>query len=327
MNSASRERTDELPATPWGELPPRMRVLFIAGTARTAGWLAEAFAADMATAIELCEATGVAAGLAQLRDELFDAVLISHEGEGLDALALLDAVRAGSCDEQPIVVLGSQSSEEMTPLCYEAGADDYVCTLSTTTRTLIWKVARAVERHRLLAKNRRLENEHQHRLRIDQDEAIRLLGHQRGLLANVDRQRRESAEARGDLALEENDFSNCPNLPDSLVGHYRELLRAYVIMGSGNLSQELSRLADLLTSAAVTATQAMQLHLFVLEDVIRGLGSRSARHVTNRANLLVMELIVNLSEGYRDRFMRHERPPKQSSLLDLDLFEPASYGS
>lgn len=320
MGTASNEATHKLSDTPWGQLPATMKVLFIAGPARTGGWLAEAFAADTASEIELHEATGIADGLARLRDALFDAVMVSHEGPGLDALELLDAIRAGSCDDQPILALGTQSHEEMTPLCYEAGGDDYVCINTTTTRTLIWKVARAVERHRLIADNRQFRNGHQHRLQLDHDEAIRLLRQQRGLLANVDRQRQEAMQFE-DLSfdIERDDFSGCPNLPDSLIGHYREMLRAYVIMGSGNLSKEMNQLAQQLTSGSVTATQAMQLHLYVLEDMISGLGSRSARHVMNRAGLLGMEMVINLAEVYRDRFMRHERPPKQQLLPGFDL--------
>ena len=90
------------PATPWGHLPPRMRVLFITGHQRTGGWLAEAFAADSASDVTLEEATGIADGLSRLREELFDAVLVSHELGGLDALEVLDAIRAGSSDDQPI---------------------------------------------------------------------------------------------------------------------------------------------------------------------------------------------------------------------------------
>lgn len=320
MSSASNESTQKLSDTPWGQLPAAMKVLFIAGPTRTGGWLAEAFAADTASEIELHESKGVAAGLARLRDALFDAVMISHERPDLDALELLDAIRAGSCDDQPLVVLGTQSQEEMTPLCYEAGGDDYVCINTTTTRTLIWKVARAVERHRLIADNRQLRNGHQHRLQLDHDEAVRLLRQQRGLLANVDRQRQETMQLVDlDLATEPEDFSGCPNLSDSLIGHYREMLRTYVIMGSGSLSKEMNQLAQQLTSASVTATQAMQLHLYVLEEMICGLGSRSARHVMNRAGLLGMELVIHLAEVYRDRFMRREHAPKQQLLPGFDL--------
>jgi hypothetical protein len=33
--------------------------------------------------------------------------------------------------------------------------------------------------------------------------------------------------------------------------------------------------------------------------MIAGLGSRSARHVMNRADLLILEMMINLAEGYR----------------------------
>ncbi len=63
-----------------------MRVLYVTSYHRTGGWLAEAFAADSAVDVVLEEAVGVAAGMARLRDEIFDAVLISHEPGELDAL-------------------------------------------------------------------------------------------------------------------------------------------------------------------------------------------------------------------------------------------------
>ena len=60
-------------------MPARMKVLYVTTLHRTGGWLAEAFAADSATQVALEEAIGVTAGLARLRDEVFDAVLVSHE--------------------------------------------------------------------------------------------------------------------------------------------------------------------------------------------------------------------------------------------------------
>ena len=82
-------------ASTWQGLPPRMRVLYIATRQRTGGWLAEAFAADSASQVVLEEAVGTAAGLARLRDEVFDAVLVSHEPAELDALDLIEGYRAG----------------------------------------------------------------------------------------------------------------------------------------------------------------------------------------------------------------------------------------
>jgi CheY-like chemotaxis protein len=277
-----------------------MRVLFITGPDRTGGWLAEAFASDSASEVLLEEAIGVAAGLARLRDELFDAVLISHDGRSLDALEFLDAIRTGSSDEQPIIVLGQQSEQQMADLCFESGADAYLCVNSTTTRTLIWQVARATERYRLINENRRLEQDYRHRLRLEEGEADRLLSQQRSLIAGRTHEG-PPTDTAGDL-------------PESLVEHYRELLRAYVVMGAGNLKDELIALADLLVAAGMTACDAMTLHLHILEEMIGGLGSRSARHVMNRADLLILEMMFNLVEGYREHGRPHDAPARQQLL-------------
>ena len=317
MATVEKHAAKKLPATPWGHLPPRMRILFITGEQRTGGWLAEAFSSDSASDVELQETVGIADGLAMLRDELFDAVLVSHEADGLDALDVLDAIRAGSSDDQPIVVMGNRSEQEMCALTFESGGDAYVCVSTTTTRTLIWQVARAMERHALIAENRRLQQSQRQRLRREHDEAHRLLEQQRAMIVNL----RELCcdELLGMVA---NDSDSTPasstDLPPQLTCHYRELLRAYVIMGSGNLADEMDRLADLLAAATVTPQQAMLLHLQVLEEMIQGLGSRSARHVMNRADMLILEVMIHLTEQYRTRYLKRVHPPRQLPLPGFD---------
>jgi DNA-binding response OmpR family regulator len=297
-----------------------MRVLYITTYHRTGGWLAEAFSADSAVEVVLEEALGVAAGVARLRDEVFDAVLISHEPGELDALDLIEGLRAGG-SEEPIIVLGTQSEQELAPLCYEVRADAYVCVNTATTRSLIWIVARSIERHQLVRENRRLSQAEQHRLRLEHNEAERLLEEQRSLVRDLeslyDEQtaRREPVEeaitSAGETIARQTAPEDASPLPSMLVHHYRELLRAYVIMGTGNLAAEMSQLAELLASAGVSAPQTMQLHLQVLEDLVRGLGTRSARHVMTRADLLVLEVLIHLTEGYRERYFERRNPPQQ----------------
>ncbi len=308
MSATLLDRMSENQRTPatWRCLPARLRVLYITTHARTGGWLAEAFAADSASRVLLEEAAAGAAGLARLRDETFDAVLISHEPGELDALDLIEGYRAGGAGD-PIVVLGAQSEQEMAVLCYEVGADGYVCVHTTTTRNLIWVVARAIERHRLLRDNERLNLAEQTRLAREHDEAGHLLRQQRALLGEVERLRGEGLSSSG---LPDVDTF----LPAELIAHYRELLRTYVIMGSGNLACELKRLAELLISAGLTSAQVMQLHLHVLEELLHGLGERSTRHVITRADLLVMELMMHLAEGYRERYRQRAHPPLQRML-------------
>ncbi|MFH1918401.1 MAG: hypothetical protein ABIP48_00725 [Planctomycetota bacterium] len=326
-------------STAWPGVPPKMRVLYITDRQRTGGWLAEAFSNDSASEIELEEAAGSVAGLARLRDDAFDAVLVSHEPGELDALDLLEGYRAGGADE-PIVVLGTQSEQEMAALCCEVGADAYVCVNTTTTRNLIWIVARAVERCQLVRENRRLNQAERQRLLREHDEAERLLRQQRALIHDLELIRRRgkwsiarntpepgekktaSPAASSDASAQEREPLK---LPEELVRHYRELLRTYVIMGSGNLGSELGRLADLLATAGVSASQTMQLHVHVLEELIHGLGNRSTRHVMTRADLLVLEIMIHLAESYRVRYTERTDPPVQRMLPGFDRPSPVAF--
>jgi DNA-binding NarL/FixJ family response regulator len=280
-----------------------MRVLFIATHERTGGWLAEALESDSAVEIEIVEAPGTASGMAQLRDEVFDAVMVSHLPGELDALDLIEGYRAGGADE-PIIVLGTQSEQEMAALSFEVGADGYLCVHTTTTRNLIWTLARAVQRHQLLRENHRLSLAEQTRLQREHDEADKLLSQQRALIGDLE------ALRHGDPR----DKTAPLHLPDELVLHYRELLRTYVIMGSGNLGDELKRLAEMLVVVGMTAPQTMQLHLRAVEELVHGLGARSSRHVMTRADLLGLEVMVHLAEGYRRRYEEKINPPQQRIL-------------
>jgi hypothetical protein len=274
----------------------------------------------------------VTTALSQLRDEVFDAVLVSHEPGQLDALDLIEGLRAGG-NEEPMIILGDVPSSEMTALAYEVGADAYCCVGETTTRSLLWTFARAIERCQLVRENRRLVQIEQQRLAHEHQEAERLLTEQRALIAELEslRDGREAAGEKGRGGEISNDpfesprlplspsppLSDCRDLPERLVTHYRELLRAYVVMGAGNMVDELTALAALLADANISAQRAMQLHVRVLEELIGSLGNRSARHVMNRADLLVLEVMAHLADGYRRRYHDHCHPARQ---LDLPGF-------
>jgi DNA-binding response OmpR family regulator len=301
-----------LPDRPWGALPSYMRLLYVSTHHRRGAWLAEAFAADSAVQVKVEEAVGMTAGLARLRDEAFDAVLVSHEPGLLDALDLAEALRGGGSDDA-LILLGEQSEQELAPLTFEAGGDAYVCINTTTTRSLIWIVTRAIERHRLLRENRRLGQAEQQRLQSEHGETQRLLDEQRSLL-------RELESLAGPTLLDGEKVAppRPLDLPPALVAHYHELMRAYVIMGSGNLGDDMARIAELMADAEITAPETMQLHVCVLEAMVGGLGARSARHVMSRADLLVLEFMVHLSEVYRRRYFERRNPPRQLNLPGFD---------
>lgn len=312
-----------------GSLPNRMKVLYVATLQRTGGWLSHALGTDGATQILLEEVVGITAGLAKLRDEAFDAILISHEPGVLDALDVVEGLRAGGHDE-PIIVLGSQPPQELDALCYEVGASDYCCEAETTVRGLLWKFARAVEQNQLARENRRLRNAERLRLKQEHLEAQRLLEQQRLLITDLEKLERGEQPMAEDTAQGLDDClasaavtakTGPLGLPTDLVTHYHELLRTYVIMGVGNLSREMAELAEMLATFGVSAQLALQLHVSVLEELVRGLGVRSARHVMNRADLLVLEVIGHLADGYRRRYFERHNPPRQLLLPGFDAGE------
>jgi hypothetical protein len=69
----------------------------------------------------------------------------------------------------------------------------------------------------------------------------------------------------------------------------------------------------------------MQLHVHVLSELIHGLGSRSTRHVMTRADMLALEIIIHLAEGYRDRYCERANPPVQRMLPGFDQRTPAAF--
>ena len=317
-------------------LPSRLKVLFVASGPGAATWLAEAFAADGAQQIVVEEAIGATTGMARLRDDAFDAILVAHEADNLDALEFTAALRTSGRDE-PLIVLGDDPPATLDALCYEAGADDYCCLAETTVRGLLWKFARAIQRFTLARENRRLLQAERQRLQHEHHEAERLLEQQRALLDDLeelsegrrpptvsltlstDSSGDESGDADGGIDLLTYGASATDSrLSSDLVAHYRELLRAYVIMGAGNLAAELTALATLLVDTNVSARRAMQLHLQVLEELVQGLGNRSARHVMNRADLLALEVMSHLADGYRQRYDERRHPAQQRLLPGFD---------
>lgn len=298
-----------------------MRVILLTTRQRTGARLVEALAADSAARVELEEVVGWSAGLARLREEAFDAAIVSHDPDELDALDLLEGLRAGEAD-LPVIVLGTVDEADMQPLCFEVGADAYVCVSGCTVRSLLWALGRAIERRHLIREHRRLAQAERLRLEQEHQDVERLLAEQRALVGELEAMR------RGALAVEQHDdeppVDNEPPSaavfapPPRLVALYHELLRAYVIMGSGNLVGEIKELVAMLVAAGVSADQAMQLHLQVLEELIRGLGSRSTRHVMTRGDLMCLEVMIHLAEGYRRRWREASLPQKQRLLPGFD---------
>jgi hypothetical protein len=301
MHSNDSTITAGIQPCPWGKLPKSARVLYVTTSGEPAARLRDFLDADNSMAVELHEALGVTSGFAHLRNKSFDAVLVRHLPRELDALAFVEAHRASGAQDA-LLVLGDQPEQQFAPFAYEVGADAYLRIESTGPRQMIWVLARAIEWHRLVRENRRQAQYEQHRLRLEHGEAERLLAQQRGLVNGLEEL--TDNHSIGAAAAREPGGGTTMNagpldVPTALVGHYSDLMRAHVIMGSGNLARETAAVVDALQSLNLPAPRVMQLHLHALEATLRGLGSRSSRHVMARADLLVLEVMTQLAERYR----------------------------
>ncbi len=271
-------------------LPPSLTVLHVRNTIDPKGWLAAAFGSDGLCRVELEEAEGLPAGLEVLRRRAFDAVLVEEPDEGLPPNRLIEAIRAGAHPRLPILLLGEIPDGLRATQYLEAGADAYLVIRWTTARELLWHTARAVERGRLTEENQRLRQRDERQRSLEREEAMRLVAEQMELVAS-----RPPARVTTQIKAQ----------PAWLARELDQLLRAYVLMGHGHLTEELSTLQTRLRRAAVPLSTLLETYLGVLQHVLVDLGARSSRHVLNRGHLLLTQLFLITTTEFKDEPLHH----------------------
>lgn len=272
-----------------------------------------------------------AEALTLLRDESFDCILVADEladdssvrpGESADsshgtharaqcdALAFLHAVRASGCDD-PVVVMTAYVQDLRAAEFYRIDGELIVTPSLWESPLLVQAVKRAASHVELVRENHRLSLANRRRLVRERDEAEHLLRQQRQIIAELETiagsapsEVNAKSETDADTTTSNELGAGRTNragleLPGELNDYYHELLRTYVIMGSGNLGSEIARLAELIATLRLTPRETMEVHLERVESLVRGLGSRSARHVMARADLLALELMIHLGECYQ----------------------------
>lgn len=277
----------------WGQLPASLRVLFISNSCSFSSELINGLNASSLCEVEVETVDSILAGLGMLRDRTFDVVVMGVE-DGLtadrpdiDLGVELGSIRTSCSTVQPVIVLGTIPSQAIVVECFQSGADAYLDLTATTVTHLIWQLARSSERQKLLAENQRLNQHRVQQVVREADEA-------------TTRWKEQSAMAVIQTSCSEHGGSGDSREFDAnLMGYYREVLQTQIIMGSGNLSDEVSRLGGLLVDERMTADAVLRMHLAIVKDMIHELGNRSARHVMNRADALVIDLLRQVAEGYR----------------------------
>ncbi|MEX0716948.1 MAG: response regulator [Planctomycetaceae bacterium] len=267
--------------------------------------------------------------LAALRKESFDCVLIDA-GDSVRRMEepLLEALHTGG-QSAPVILLTSRADDRLLAEACENGCDVLPADHPWESRALVPMIRRAIARGELLRENHRLTVAQHRRLVHERDEAEHLLRQQREIIQELnglmhadeagvpaDGANPPAADPPEVEVSPPADAAGSSRLPAEFHGYYHELLRTYVMMGSGNLGAEIGRVAELLALAGLSPREALESHLARVESLVRGLGNRSTRHVMARADLLALELMIHLGECYQ-RQSRGPRPVEDSSFGGL----------
>jgi len=289
-------------------LPPCLRLLCIGAIEPSwAGLSLQLDARGAVPQLQWVSTPGEAA--AKLRESSFDCVLIHHSPDAttarIDGGSLLQALRASGCDD-PVVIVARQADDRLWITISDLDAELLVTPAGLESLALVPVIGRAIARVEMLRENHRLAVADRRRLSRERDEAEQLLNQQRQIILGLQIpsdlsgiSEEDAIPSTATLPVTATTGGQSLAIPDEINQYYRELLRTYVIMGSGNLGSEIARLAELLAMADLSPQQALQLHLERVEQLVRGLGNRSTRHVMARADLLVLELMMHLGDCYQ----------------------------
>jgi DNA-binding NarL/FixJ family response regulator len=278
-----------------GELPTRLRLLCVGSIEPS--WVGLTLQLDARGCVEpsFNWVSTANEALALLRDESFDCLLIRVSGPlevtEDDPLLLARGIRAGGCGD-PVVVVTRIAADETWREALQLGVDLLVSAKGWESTALVPAIQRAVERGQMLRDIDRLTAADRRRLVRERDEAEYLLQQQQQI-SNALTMQPPAAALDGEERL--------TRLPAEFDEYYQELVRTYVIMGSGSLMAEIARLAQLLAQAQLSPREVFDLHLARVGHLVRGLGNRSTRHVMARADLLALELMIQLGECYQRR--------------------------
>lgn len=254
-----------------------------------------------------------------LRNENFDCIVLEcvpcdddawQDEINWDALGLLQAIRASGCDD-PLILLSRQPDDGLTVDACRHNCELLISSSLWSSRALINVIQQTISQVRTARENHHHTVANHRRLVRERDEADHLLRQQKDIITELEALSQgfpdeddndDSIDDRSPLTSDDRAAvaAQCTvAIPDEIRTYYHELLRTYVIMGSGSLGTEIGQLARILAEFGLSPRETLSLHLEQVEQVVHGLGNRSTRHVLARADLLALELVIHLGECYQ----------------------------
>jgi len=266
---------------------PELQVLYILGPTSPQTWLPRALAETEFSRIRVVESPSLSLSLERLRETSFDIVLLDQDATPRPAHEVIPAIRCSAHDFQAILVLGESDDLPRAADYLAAGATGYLSLRLTTASELVWQMVLAAERSQLLAENEQLRAWQRRHEEHQQEEILSLLEEQTSVFAISARLR----EHRVDPPL-----TASPAVVDSLVTACRELLQAYVVMGRGHLAAEVRQLAQQLHASHIPLAELLHRFAQAMQGLIKVRGARSSRHIYDRGNLLLLDLLLQWAD-------------------------------
>ena len=203
-----------------------------------------------------------------------------------------------------MLILSGTSTDALWKAACEAEVELYVGPPMWRSNTLLLMIDRAIQQRAAARQSQRQNWADRQRLEREREECAELIQQQWHLLNAA------SAEQLGSLE---------GIIPPELPLLYRELLRTYVMTGTSSFGLEISKLAQTFALAHLTPRQVLQLHLEQLELLVKGIGQRSARHTVDRANILCLELMLQLCESFEAQNARTWWAWRRQPVADVGL--------
>ncbi len=239
--------------------------------------------------------------LQSLRTEHWDCLVVSLSDDDdsmthQELASFLAAVRESGLSTA-ILVLASSLDVELAEMFQEYQCDFHEVRsgwFSPATGVLI---NRTMQLQSDAREKMKLRNKEKQRNRREQEEAEVILAQQRALLQDIlKEQNRCNQTAAVDAGQQ---ISAALESLSSVDPQYEQTLRSFVIMGAGRLENEISQLAAEMKKRGDTPRDLLATHLSCVEKMVESLGCRSSRHVVQKADQMLIEMMLHLAENYR----------------------------
>lgn len=261
-----------------------LHLLYVLGPRSPKGWLQQTLHQSSAHEIEVRETPLLPTALECLRESAFDVVVIDQDASERSPREVVTALQSGTSELQPIVVFAAGTDRTRATVYLEAGASCYCSLGNTTAQELVWQLHDVRQQSQIAGEQKQLSDWRTRHEAKQHDEILKLLAEQRSIFGFADRLRSESTIDDAAPCFEE------------LRRSCADLLQAYVVMGRGQLANEVRHLASQLHDDQVSLPRLLQCYAAALTDLVQHRGARSARHVFDRGNLLLLDVLLQWAD-------------------------------